>query len=124
MSATYDSSLSTDTDWVRFLIGDYDQNAETVTSPFFSNEEIAAVITEEGGSGDHVKYYAAATCLAALYTRWAGKGKGIMEKQVSRLRIKYGADSSAAAALQARIRELREKGAYVQMTSPEVFGVL
>lgn len=120
MTATYDSSLPTNKDHVRFLIGDITPS----TDALLSDEEISAVLTEEtanGISGQALKYFAAARCLSALYTLWSSKGKGIVEKQVSRLRVKRGIDASAAQSLEARISELRKRGAFLLSPSAKTF---
>lgn len=120
MAASYDSALPTNRDHVRFLIGDTDTSA-----PKLQDEEIDAVIEAETATGAALKYYAAARCLSVLYARWAGKGAGVMEKQVSKLRIKRGIDQSAGEALDALICELRERGAWLLRDAPraiEFFG--
>ncbi len=67
MAATYDASLASERDWVRFFIGDRD-----VTKAALQDEEIVAVIAEErtrAGAGDHVKYLAAARCVRCSWRR-------------------------------------------------------
>ena len=66
MSATYSASLSTDLDWVRFLIAD-----TNVVTPQFQDEEILAVIAEESGgvaAAAALKYVAAARLLSMLHS--------------------------------------------------------
>lgn len=116
MAATYTDTLPTNKDWVRFLISDTD-----VSSAFFTDEEITAVLAEETSSGTALKYYAAASCLSTLLARWQSAGKGIREKMVSRLRIRYGAEDSVHETLSARIKELRKEGAERAAPSPKFF---
>lgn len=119
MSFTYDNSLSTDKDWVRFLAGD-----TVEASAALSDEEIAALLAEETATGAAKKYFTAASALGSLMRRWASAGGGLIEKEVSRLKLRFGIEQSAAAALEARIRELREEGAYRQTRSTHVLRVV
>jgi hypothetical protein len=119
VSATYDPELPSNRDHVRFLIGDTDTAAALL-----SDEEIDAVITAETATGDALKYYAAARCLEALVTRWASAGHGVVEKQVSKLRVRRGLGESAGAVLERAIRELRKRGSYLLSPSPKVFRAL
>jgi len=80
------------------------------------NEEIDALLTEEEN-----KWLAAAEALESLRVRWAGSGQGILEKQVSKLRIRQGVDQGADAALVSRIDELRARGARRATPAPFVF---
>lgn len=69
MSWTYSTSLTTDTDKVRFEIGDTD-----TTDQLLSNEEIGAILATEGSV-----YAAAADCaehLAAKFSRLADRTVG------------------------------------------------
>ena len=100
MAATYSPSLPTAKDWVRFLIGDTD-----TTASLLDDQEILAVIAEEEN-----KYLAAASCLESLLVRWSSSGRGIVEKQASKLRIKRGVDQSSVAALEEAIARLRATG--------------
>jgi hypothetical protein len=68
------------------------------------DEEITAVLADQLASGDGAKYYAAADCLSSLLASWVSKGDGVLEKEVDDLRIKYGAGSSAAEAVNAMIQ--------------------
>lgn len=107
---TYDTSLGSDKDYVRFLIGDTE-------SPFIlSDSEISAVILEENCTGKARKYFAAASCLSALQSKWIAKSKGYSEKQVSKLRIKWGSNSQSSS-IKDRINELREEGSYYLRSS-------
>lgn len=114
MASTYDSTLSTDKDWVRFLVGDTD-----VPNTQLADEEIAALLVEESN-----KYLAAASALSTLLVTWSSSGKGVMEKQVGRLRIKRGLEDSAEQAVRNLIKELRIKGAGKTISKPKVFKVL
>ena len=119
MTATYDASHGTDRDWVRHLIGDTD-----TTSPKLQDETIDAILADEAITGQARKYLAAASALATLRAGWSSLGSGVIEKQVSSLRIKYGADESAVKALDMRIAELRNRGAYLSTTRARAFKVL
>lgn len=104
MSATYDPSLTTDRDWVRFTIGDHAFTTEAAAN--LQNEEIEALLADEEN-----KWLAAAEALDFLRVKWASAGAGVLEKQVSKLRIKKGVDQEASAALKDRVDELRARGA-------------
>lgn len=95
MSATYDASLPTDKDWVRFLVGD-----RTVSSAVLQDEEIAALLVEEKN-----KYLAAARAGETILART----QGVVSKQVDDLSISFG--DSAESAYRAHIKSLRERGA-------------
>lgn len=129
MSASFNSSLTTNLDWVRFLIRDTD-----ITNPLLSDEEITAVLAEQTSAlavtGSALKYYAAAECLRALHTSWMSRGRGIASKKVSQLSITYGSGIgiNIDIALQNRIAELRTLGAQAlaassSATSPYPFRV-
>lgn len=126
MSATYNSSLSTDLDWVRFLIGD--TVVTPSTSAMLQDEEITAVIAAQksngasGGESSQV-YLAAAECLGILHGRFMTKGKGVASRKVSRLTVVYGTGSgiNIDIALQNRIAELKQKGARLLQPPPYVF---
>jgi hypothetical protein len=101
LTTTYDSSLSTNRDWVRFLIGDTDSSDYQL-----QDEEIDAILVEQSN-----KYLAAARALSGLQGRWAGVGRGVAEKQVGRLRKRWGGvEGSNAVAISDRIAELRQLG--------------
>jgi hypothetical protein len=107
MSATYDPTLPTDRDWVRFLISDTD----VVANAQLQDEEIDAVVADETATGEALKYYAAARCLSVLFQRWTSSGHGVIEKQVLQLRIRRGMNESAVIALQGLICDFRKRGA-------------
>jgi hypothetical protein len=69
MSFSYDTSLATSKDRVRFAIGDTDKD-----DPQFSNEEITALLTIYGSVT--VTASAAARALSAKYSREADKWVG------------------------------------------------
>ena len=124
MAATYDPALPANLDWVRFLIGDTDVSG---TSARLQDEEILALIAEEvaeTGAGVWTKYFAAAAALEALVNRWSTAAKGVLAKQVSKLSIRYGTESSAAEALRSRAQDYRERGAALLIPKPAVFRVL
>lgn len=95
MACTYDDTLPTDLDWIRFLVGDVD----TPDGCFFQDEEINAVIEEvraiSSGPALSVKYCAAALLWDNLLARLGSiRGDGtvgpIVEKMVGRLRLTFG----------------------------------
>lgn len=117
--ATYDPTLPTDKDHVRFLIGDTDTDDAKL-----ADAEILATLAEEIATGEALKYYGAASCLSVLRTRWASAGEGVLEKEVDDIRVKRGRDQTAEAAIEARMTELRTTGARLLGTSPYEFRVL
>lgn len=119
MSATYDPNLSTERDFIRFLIGD-------TSAPFtLSDEEIDALILDSTyGESRARKYFVAADALTFLSLRWASSGKGITSKSVSRLSISYGNSTSAQEALDRKIKELRAIGNYYLSRVPRIMRVL
>lgn len=108
MSVTYDPTLSTDLDWVRFLCGDRD----TANSQI-SDEEIHALLDEEPN-----KYFAAAAACEVILT----KSGGLVDKQVGDLRLKWS--DSPKSAYHDYIRGLRERGAYEMNRTNYIFKVL
>lgn len=108
MPATYDPSLPTAKDWVRFLTGD-----RTVTAARLQDEEIDALVTEEGN-----KYLAAARALEIV--TGGGRG-GVIEKTVDDLKLRFS--DSADSALARYIKMLREKGHRLKLTRPSHFKV-
>ena len=119
MAFSYDPALPTDKDHVRFLV------ADTVeATALLQDEEILATLSEETATGKALKYFAAARVLEILTTRWASLGRGVTSKTVSRLSKSWGMDGTASAVLEARIKELRERGAYLLSPStPQPFRV-
>lgn len=111
MSFSYNTSLTTNLDWVRFLIGD---TIEATVK--LSDEEITAILAEEAvtisgaNTNRAVKYFAAASALSALYARWSAAGEGLLEKHVDDLRLIWGTDNKGSVAIEGRIKELRSKG--------------
>ncbi len=113
MAASYSVLLEDDTDWVRFLVGDTD-----VTHTMLDDEEITALLgstSSNGKSGGRSSavYYAAAEGLRALHIRWMSRGRGVASKKLQRLAIVYGTGSgiNIDVAVQAKITELRKRGA-------------
>jgi hypothetical protein len=128
MSVTYDPALSTNVDWVRFLIGDVVINP--ISRAQLTDEEISAVIAEQLVAGDAVKYAAAAQFLEHLLTRYAALGAGQKHKMVHALSITWGVEEFAKNALEDRIsylkkmaarRSTRSRGSFVRSMSPGPF---
>jgi hypothetical protein len=110
MSASYDPTLPSDKDWVRFLIGDRD-----ITSPNLEDEEILAVLTEEAN-----KYLAAFRCGNIIFNR----GLGAITKSVDDLSITYS--DSADSAYMTHLKKLEEEGCrrLLKVSGSSVFRVL
>lgn len=120
MTKSYTITIPTDKDWVRLQTGDTDYLADGVTENFeLHDEEIQSLLDEAAN-----KWYAAATVLCILRARWGSQGRGLLQKKVEDLDLKWGADSSADTALQARIDWLRSEGAHELSPAPSVFRVL
>jgi hypothetical protein len=111
MAATYDPTLPTDKDWVRFLTGDRDVTPESDAK--FQDEEILAVLAEEEN-----KYLAAARLAETLLAQ----SGGAVEKQVDDLRLRWS--ESPSSAYRQYITGLREKGARLTFIPPSMFRVL
>lgn len=104
---TYDPTLPSDRDWVRFLIGDR-------TSPFrISDDEIDALLIEERN-----KYLAAARAGEICLTR----GMGITSKSVEGLSISFG--DSPTSAYRSHLQRLREKGARLLLAQQSYIRIL
>jgi hypothetical protein len=110
MTFTYDRTLPTDRDWVRFLIGD-----TTDSTNRLQDEEIDAVLREEPN-----KYLAAARCGERIFEL----GFGAVSKSVEGLSLSYS--DSPEGAFRSHLQKLREKGAEVALktTGSHVFRVL
>lgn len=112
---TYDPTLPTDVDWVRFLIGDTSQE------PVFHDEEIQAFLdmnTTEYGTGIWNRYFTAADVLGALAQRWRMKAGDVSSKSVSRLSISYGGSRQG---LDQQASAFRRKGADLLYPRPKLF---
>jgi hypothetical protein len=109
MTATYDSTLPTDKDHVRFLVGDTD-----ISSPQFQDEEIIAIILDGTATGKAIKYFAAAALLSVLVTVSVSSGQGVMDIRLSSLAIRLGMDQAGIGAIESRIKYLQAMGAYYQ----------
>lgn len=119
MAATYTNTLPTNVDKVRFLIQDTD-----TTAALFQDEEITAALGMETATGEALPLFTAARLLDILRAKWAAKGKGIGEKQVSKLRIRYGNSADVDAALAAHAAELRKRAAFLLTPGSKVFKAL
>lgn len=121
MPATYNPNLPTDRDWVRFLTGDTD-----VAGAALLDEEIDAVVAAEvarNGAGEWTKYCAAAEALAAMAAGWASAGMSTdwVEKTVGKLSLRRAEGQSARDAVDARVRELRARCAWLLTSRPRAF---
>jgi len=120
MSATYNSTLPTDKDHVRFLVGDTD-----ITSPQFQDEEISAILSDETPAGGKAaKYFAAAYLLSTLVTSSVTSGHGVMDIRLSSLAINLGMSQAGIGAIQDRIKWLETRGRHIQLgATPVVRGL-
>lgn len=124
MSQTYDPTLATDRDHVRFLIGDTSWFFTTPEGTAkFSDEEIDATLTEQTSGGTGRKYCAAARLLSILQIRLASAGEGLLKKTVSELSREWGIDGNAAQVLETRIGDLRRECSRRISASPWQFRV-
>ena len=108
MAKSYDASLGTNRDWVRFLIGD------NVATMALADEEIDAIIADETSAGDALKFFAAASAVEAMYALHKAGRKGVVDRQISKLRLRFGEDVSAANAVAKAAADFRVKGAFRQ----------
>ena len=116
MSATYDPSLPTDLDWVRFLTGDREDTTGpifTMTNPILFNEEITALLVEEAN-----KYLAAARAGDIMLARH----KGAISKKVDGLSITWG--DSPESAYREYLKRLRIKGCDLLLTDKRQFRMM
>ena len=123
MAATFDPTLSTDRDWVRFLVPDKD-----TTTALFQDEEIDAVLTSMSASysAPGIRYFAAAALLENLHRTWMSRGKGVASKKTAKLAITFGTGIgiNVDAAIQAAIKSLRIQGAHIMCPSPKTLAML
>lgn len=115
MSFSYDETLSTTRDVVRFLVSDIIGPA---ASALFQDEEIDGIITLRTGervTAAALPYDVAALLLGQLLTRFSFKGKGVEEKVVDKLRIRFGigGQSSLPEAIRAEMESLRRRASYL-----------
>lgn len=109
MSATFDPTLPTTRDLVRFLI--CDTEVVPVDEAAVSDEELDALIAMSSASGDATAFCVAAEVLSKLLAKFTVSGlkSGIVEKQVSKLRLRFGSTTSTADLLTDRIKHLRQR---------------
>ena len=117
MSATFDPALGDDVSWVRLLIGDTD-----VTAAQLQDETIEALLTEalaHGASAQAAKYCAAAQAGEVAAARWQALGKSVVERQVSKLRIRYS-EGQALAAYRTYLQGLKQRCTHLSLSEPVV----
>lgn len=114
LNATFDPTLATAKDWVRFTIGDTDTE-----DPTLDDATIDAILRQEPN-----RWFAAATCAEAAFTKWQQDGDGLVSKQVGALSITRESGSSASQSYLAHIRELRARGARELSPAPYSFRAL
>jgi hypothetical protein len=108
MTQRYSEVLTTDRDWVRFLIGDHG------ATMYLEDEEIDATLAAQTSVSPASRYFAAAEILPALYGLWSAEGKGVVERQISKLRIRRSEGSSEMSAILRHAESLRKRGAFLQ----------
>lgn len=113
MSASYDSTLATGKDWVRFLTRDTD-----TTDASISDEEIEAVLDMQTASAPASYYFAAAEVLSLRLAEQAMVGEGKQRKMVEHLQIEWGMESNVVEAIDKHICWLRERGAFLLAPRP------
>ena len=109
MSATYNTSLPTDRDWVRFTVGDRD-----VTRALLQDEEIDAILSQKAN-----RWLAAADCAQMILAQ----NRGMIEKQVETLKLQWS-NKGAESTYQIYIDYLRKMGTMAMSPAPSVFRVL
>lgn len=122
MSFSYDNTLPTTRDEVRRLINDVNS-----LSYFFEDAELDWYIAEQNQSvSAAVKYLAAAAALETMHLEWISKGKGKASKRVAALSITYGTGVgiNVDLAIEAKLKQLRKKAAYLLSPRPYAFRAL
>ena len=117
---SFDPTLPTDRDWVRLLTGDDDPLNEQV-----ADATIDAVLVEvlaQGASAGAAKYCAAAQIGALVAAGWTFASGGVVEKQVSKLRIQYagGGANSALEAYDTYLKGLAQKCTHLSLSTPAI----
>lgn len=120
MPITYDPTLSTDRDWVRFLTRD-----TNLVTAALQDEEIDAMLLEETVRVPAaLKYVTAARVLDLLVASWAGVSHGLKAKTVGRLKLEWGGDGGNLEALHERINYLLRRAAEICERRPLAFRTL
>lgn len=123
MACTYDPSLSTNRDWVRFLIGDVD----VPDSCIFEDEEIDGMLTEViglHGTTEGTKYCAAALAWNAMVAEKFVSGAPfgpLIEKAVGRLRLRRSGGQGLGDPILRYSDYLTERCAFYSTPRPRVF---
>ena len=124
MSFSYNAALTSDLDWVRFLIGD-------IVTPGhkLEDETITAMLADavaQFGQGSWTPYFAASMCLRGMIQANAVGHLGKTSESVGSLSISYGGasemDGNAGAGDKAT--SLWEEGCRRLMPRPKPFAVL
>ena len=110
MSFSYDNTLPTDLDWVRFNLPD---KIGPAADAIYQNEEITALINEQiakDRTGLATKYYASAAALRNLAGEFALVGGGLRRKEVDDLEVEFGLQTGAVDMIDAKIKALIADG--------------
>lgn len=121
---SYDPSLASDRDWVRFLVRDNNPLREMLTDAEIDGV-LAEVTVSYGITNAARKYLAAAKCLETLHTAWMSRGRGVSSRKVDDLSVVYGtgAGINVDAAMQLKISALKVEAARLAGPAPTVFRV-
>lgn len=122
MADSYDETLSTDLDWVRFLT--WDTDIVSAGRPRHSDEEITAVVAQEiseGRTGDSTKWFASATILCADQGMWASLGEGLSEKRVDEIKTQFNTEGENIESLERTIEKYRIFGTDLLTPRPRIF---
>jgi hypothetical protein len=103
MAATYDSSLPTDKDKVRTLIGDTEVSPESKAR--LSDESIQYTLDIQRVR-DHssTPLFAAADCLSIIIGKYSSEGRGAKSSDIDDIKVIFGTDVKG---LEVRMRDLR-----------------
>lgn len=110
MAATYDITLQTDKDWVRFLCGD--RTVSPASRARLTDEEIEGLLATEA----NVYFAAARACEIILH-----RSGGVMEKYVGDLKLKFAGNPEDA--YLRYIKGLRAEGARRLQPRPKILKV-
>ncbi len=117
MSATFDPTLATDRDYVRLLIGD-----TVVATAQLQDETIDALIAKSPTLG---VFCIAAEAAELIIARWDAKAEGVIEKQVSKLRLRRSETGGMLEDYRKHVDRLRERCAELSFVNrPAIFKIV
>lgn len=118
MSFSYDDTLPTDRDWVRFHVPD-----KIAAAAIYQDEELDALIAEQvakGRNGLATKYYASASALRGLVGQYALLGGGLHRKEVDDIQVEFGFRSGSFDPLKNKIDALEAEGNQCLVPRPKL----